>query len=376
MERLNGDRMKLMLIVTMATFIFGGERVKADFTFGEPTNLGPPVSTSYGEGVTYITVDGLEMYFDYLNRPGGYGGWDIWVSTRETIDNIWGAPVNLGPPVNTGRHDCCLIISSDGLELYFSSYNRSGGYGNYDIWLSRRATKNDPWTQSENLGPTVNTSAYDCSPRISDDGLELYFSSNRAGGYGAEDIWITKRATKNDPWGEPVNLGPVVNSSASEDFPHLSSDGLLLLFSEEWNSPIRPGGFGRMDMWMARRANVNEPWGEPVNLGPMVNTSSLDCGPIISPDGSKLYFCSERPGGFGGTYGDIYQALIIPIVDFNGDRIVDAGDMCIMVDHWGTDYPLCDIGPMPWGDGVVDVEDLIVLAEHLFEKLPGRPINP
>ncbi|MBW2175138.1 MAG: hypothetical protein JRF64_11170 [Deltaproteobacteria bacterium] len=56
-----------------------------------------------------------------------------------------------------------------------------------------------------------------------------------------------------------------------------------------------------------------------------------------------------------------------PLIDFNGDGIVDAGDMCIMVDHWGTDEPLCDIGPMPWGDGVVDVEDLKVLAEHLFE---------
>jgi hypothetical protein len=89
-----------------------------------------------------------------------------------------------------------------------------------------------------------------------------------------------------------------------------------------------------------------------------------------------LYFCSERPGGLGGPYGDIYQAPIIPIVDFNGDCIVDAEDMCIMVDHWGEDYSLCDIGPMPWGDGVVDVEDLVVLAEHLFETIPGRPINP
>jgi len=50
--------------------------------------------------------------------------------------------------------------------------------------------------------------------------------------------------------------------------------------------------------------------------------------------------------------------------------------MCIMVDHWGENYSLCDIGPMPWGDGVVDVEDLIVLAEHLFETIPGRPIQP
>ena len=80
-----------------------------------------------------------------------------------------------------------------------------------------------------------------------------------------------------------------------------------------------------------------------------------------------LYFGSDRPGGFGGTYGDAYQAPIIPIVDLNSDGIVDAADMCIMVNHWGEDYSLCDIGPMPWGDGIVDVEDLKVLAKHLFE---------
>jgi hypothetical protein len=76
-------------------------------------------------------------------------------------------------------------------------------------------------------------------------------------------------------------------------------------------------------------------------------------------------FDSSRPGGSGDI--DIWQTPIIPIVDFNGDGIVDSADMCIMIDHWGTDEPLCDIGPTPFGDGIVDVQDLIVLAEHLFE---------
>jgi hypothetical protein len=74
-----------------------------------------------------------------------------------------------------------------------------------------------------------------------------------------------------------------------------------------------------------------------------------------------------------GSY-DFWQVRVIPIVDLNGDGIVDAADMCIIVDHWGTDEPLCDIGPMPWGDGIVDVQDLIVLAEHLFEEFP--PVEP
>jgi hypothetical protein len=180
---------------------------------------------------------------------------------------------------------------------------------------------------------------------------------------------MTKRATKDDLWGEPANLGPPVNSSASEVYPFVSPNGLLLLFSDVINGPLRAGGFGDVDMWMAMRASVNDSWGIPVNMGSMVNTSSIDSSPRISPDGSMLYFSSERPGGLGGHYGDIYQAPIIPIVDFNGDGIVDSSDMCIVLDHWDENYLLCDIGPTPIGDGIVDIKDLIVLAEHLFEDV-------
>jgi Tol biopolymer transport system component len=217
------------------------------------------------------------------------------------------------------------------------------------------------------------------TPWIAQDGLELYFSSDRPGGYGVVDIWVATRATPNDEWGEPVNLGPPVNTTAGEYYPCLSPDGLLLFFSDFDNLSyrIRPGGYGRSDIWMTRRKSIVDPWEEPVNLGPGISTIAYDCQPRLSPDGTVLYFTSSRPDlsvYFQNT--DIYQAPIIPIVDFNGDKIVDAADMCIMIDNWGTDDSLCDIGPMPWGDGVVDVQDLIVLAEHLFEELPGRPIQP
>ena len=240
------------------------------------------------------------------------------------------------------------------------------------LCLVAKVTKADfTFGEPTNLGPTLNSSYGEAFLSISADGLELYFTAyNRAGGYGADDIWVTRRATRNDPWGPPINLGAVVNSSASDDHPFLSSDGLALFFSEDRGHPLRPGGFGNVDMWVTTRSSTSEPWGTPVNLGPIVNSTSLDGAPIISPDGFRLYFSSERPGGFGGDWGDIYQAPIIPIVDLNGDGIADSADMCIMVDHWGTDNSLCDIGPMPWGDGIVDVEDLIVLAEHLFEEFP------
>ncbi len=337
---------------------------KADFTFGTPTKS--------GHGLNCLSYDGLEMYFS-PDQPGGYGGWDLWVARRPTINDDWGSPENLGPPVNSSSHEACACISADGLELYFVSH-RPGGYGVGDLWVTKRPTKDNDWGPPENLGPIVNSSATDNGPWISTDGLQLYFSSERSGGYGSSDIWVTRRATINDPWGEPINLGPVVNSSASESYPFVSSKGLLLFFSEDYGRPIRPGGFGNLDMWVTRRASVSDPWGPPVNLGPMVNGPYVDASPRISPDGYTLYFCSERPGGFGGHWGDIYQAPVIPIVDLNGDGIVDSADMCIVVDHWGTDEPLCDIGPTPFGDSIVDVQDLIILAEHLFEEFP--PVDP
>ena len=105
-----------------------------------------------------------------------------------------------------------------------------------------------------------------------------------------------------------------------------------------------------------------------MNLGSKVNSSVPDVGPSISDDGQTLFFMSMRSGGFGSF--DAWQVSIEPVVDLNADGIVDAADMCIIVDHWGTGEPLCDIGPMPWGDGIVDVQDLVVLAEHLFEEVP------
>jgi len=161
-----------------------------------------------------------------------------------------------------------------------------------------------------------------------------------------------------------------VNGPSHDISPCLSPDGRYLFFSDH-PSPyyiFHAGGFGLADIWVTTRATIEDDWGEPTNLGQNINSSGDDCFPRISPDGTTLYFVSGLPGGYG--QGDIWKAHLIPIVDLNGDGIVDAADMCIVVDHWGTDYKLCDVGPMPWGDGVVGVEDLIVLAEHLFEEYP------
>jgi len=335
--------------------------VHADFTFGEPVNLRtviPFINPMY-DTVDCLSCDGLEMYIDTAS-----GGGDIWVLKRDSIDDDWGAPENLGSSINTPDEDSFSSISTDGLTLYFSS-NRPGGNGQYDIYMTTRATRDSPWGQVVNMGPELNSSDTDGEPWISSDDLELYFESFRPGGYGKADIYVTKRKTQNDPWGPLENLGPVVNGPYNEQLLSLSQDGLLLLFSDHpFQDTPRPDGYGGADMWMSRRVSLFEPWQEPVNLGPRVNSSEHDCEPRISPDGRILYFWSFRNGPW-----ETYQAPIIPICDFNGDGAVDAADMSIMVEHWGTDESLCDVGPMPWGDGIVDVQDLIVLSEHLFEGL-------
>ena len=338
------------------------EYVYADFTFGTPTNLGPNVNSSYHDGEPSISADGLELYFN-SSRSGGSGRWDLWVTTRATTEDDWGNPQNLGPTVNSSSYDLASCISADGLSLYFAS-DRPGGSG-YDVWVTTRPTKDSDWEEPVNLGPTINSTFMDAG-YISPDGLELYIGSNRPGGSGESDLWVSTRATTEDAWGIPVNLGPTVNAVSDDVFANISSDGLTLFFSESLD-PSRSGGYGFADLWVTKRPIKGDPWGTPVNLGSVVNSASDDRAPSISADGSMLYFSSNRPSI--NNVLDLWQVTIDPVVDLNGDGIVNAADMCIIVNHWSENYPLCDIGPMPWGDGIVDVQDLIVLAGHLFENI-------
>ena len=284
------------------------------------------------------------------------------------MDNVgftFGEPTNLGPTVNSLALDKGPSISNDGLTLFFySGSNRPGSYGSTDLWVTTRVTVDDPWSEPVNLGPTVNSWTDEFSPSISVDGMSLYFSSRLPGGADNGEIWVTTRPTVSDPWGEPIFLGPNINSSAWEQDPAISADGLALFFC----STRPPGDWYDEGIWVAARATVSDPWGEPVRLVSPVGIEGREESPVISTDGMVLYFDSNWPGGSG--HWDIWQVSIEPVVDLNSDGIVDSEDMCIIVDHWGTDEPLCDIGPMPWGDGIVDVQDLIVLAEHLFEEVP------
>ena len=307
------------------------------FNFGTPINLGPNVNTSSDEGGSSISADGLSLYF-HSTRPGGYGGYDLYVATRESTEDDWGPAVNLGPRLNSGYHETMPGISADGLTLCFGS-DRAGGHGNFDLWVTKRATRNDAWGPPVNLGPSVNSSSPEYHPNFSSDSLSLYFASNRVEWFGRCDLWVTTRATLSDPWGPAVNLGSTVNSSSADYWPSISADALSLFFASG-----RPGGLGPDDIYVTTRPSVSSPWATPVNLGPPVSTSADDACPNISADGSTLYFTSNQPGGYGSY--DIWQAPIIaaptcgdaehpyPPVDLNKDCRVDLADLAVLLAHW------------------------------------------
>ena len=179
-----------------------------------------------------------------------------------------------------------------------------------------------------NLGPTVNSMPSNGGPCISPDGLTLYF-------YGGDDgdIWMTTRPTVSDAWGSPVKLEAPINTETLDYWPHTTTDGLALLFSSD-----REGSYGSADIWIVTRPSVSDPWSAPINLGPPVNTNAYDACPYASSDGLTYYFTSDRDGG-QGSY-DLWQAQIVPIADFDGDSLIEMGDLMILIDNWGQTEPI------------------------------------
>jgi hypothetical protein len=276
--------------------------------FGVPMNLGPLVNAADWDYSPCISPDGLTLYFIHGNYRDGSGGKDLWMTRRARREHHWGEPVNLGPTVNSSHEEEGPFVSANGLSLYFAS-ERPGGEGKMDIWMVTRTSTESSWSEPVNLGPTFNSPQEDAEPCLSVDGLKLYFHSMRPGGYGNQDLWIATRQTRDDPWQAPVNLGPSVNTPYHDGRPGLSPDGLTLLFNSN-----RPGGLGRYELWMTTRQSRSDHWEEPVWLGPVVNRpDGHGASSCFSGDGRSLFFASIRDCGFGSC--DIWE---VPIVSIEG----------------------------------------------------------
>jgi len=291
--------MGVLLVASAVLLLSDAEDQFSDWS--APVNLGPVVNKGFSELAPYISKDGLSLYF-FSKRPGGFGGNDIWVSERASVDDPWEPPQNLGPNINTSSDENAPTLSLDGHRLYFAS-DRPGGFGRLDLYVSRRHNRQDnfAWGAPVNLGSGLNTNANEAAAAPFEDDITgtitLYFHSNRPGGIGGDDIYAST-LNPDETFG-PGDLVEELSSPFEDRLPCIRRDGLEI-FLTSW----RPGGMGWLDLWVSTRASTSDTWSTPVNLGPVINTAAVDSRPALSFDGTALYFHSNRSGGFGRV--DLY----------------------------------------------------------------------
>lgn len=195
--------------------------------------------------------------------------------------------------INTPYNEFSPSLSPDGRMLLFSS-ERSGGLGDQDIWISTYS--NGTWSEPVNFR-ILNSAFHDQQPCFTHDGRGILFSSDRDGGLGAGDIYISLRTVQG--WTKPVNLGAPINSKDSEKMPSLSLDNLELYFCR---SPVDPNRRVVDDskIRILRSLLSDDGWSEPLLLMSPVNVGAMDSAPHILPDERTLLFSSKRDGGVGG----------------------------------------------------------------------------
>ena len=287
-----------------------GSRPAADCAAGPklcydlPVNAGSLINTQDFEGGPSLSQDGLTLLFGAARQNGlGQLDEDIYIATRETTNEPFGPAQSLGPSVNAlGFGDYSPELSADGLTLYFSS-SRPGGFGAADLYITTRESTDDPWEPPQNLGPAVNSAYFDGQPSISANGKTLYWDSSRPDGFGDFDIWMATRAAVSEAFGAAVNVGSEVNTPGPEFGPAISQNERQLFFSSG-----RPGNIGQIDIWVVERSkNGNDvsPWGTPINVETL-NSPFFQAMPTFRANGKEVCFMSFRPGGLGGL--DIWCA--------------------------------------------------------------------
>jgi Tol biopolymer transport system component len=206
---------------------------------------------------------------------------------------VWLSPNNLGTTVNTTVDDAHPTVAPNGGYIIFES-NRPGGSGAHDIWITDRS--GTTWLSPVNLGTDVNTSSDEYAPTLSADGSKMYWTSNTAGGsFGGFDCWWCPMAG-GDP-GVRVNMGAGINTVYNDISPIFVDDGQtqMLYFGSD-----RPGTLGGYDIYVSAQAGGS--WQTPQNVGSAVNSSSSEEPVWISPDGNTMVFSSNRVGGsYGGN---------------------------------------------------------------------------
>jgi len=250
----------------------------------------PDLNTPSQDGCPIQSPDGLSLYIA-SNRPGGHGGLDIWMASRPSEDDPWGAPVDLPEPINSASDDFCPTpVHKNG--LFFVSRRVIDGVtcGLGDIYFTHRQAAE--WSEPQHFA---------CAPEGPNSMLDeqgpsyvqgrLYFSSSSAAVPG--DLFVSQQ-TGDLSFGPATPISGLNDAAANDIQPNVRKDGLEVVFSSN-----RAGGSGGQDIWSATRANVDAPWSAAVNLGPNVNTGFGESRPSLSRDAEQLLFGRAGPVGTG-----------------------------------------------------------------------------
>jgi len=265
----------------------------------EPINLGPGVNSSLDEYLPTVNVEENELVFtrNTVNEMPKYQGddyqEDFFISYKSGKE--WGSASSLPGNINSNDNEGAQSLSVNGKYLFFSGCNREDGIGQCDIYFSQKA--NGVWTKPVVLSKPLNTEYWDSHPSISADSKTFYFSSDRPGGYGAQDIWYCTIDNKGQ-FSDPKNMGPIINTSGSEMFPFIHSDNKTLYFTSDKHI-----GMGGNDIFVSTLEDGK--WTEPKNLGYPINTSKDENSLVVNAKGTTAYFSSNRDGGMGGI--DLYK---------------------------------------------------------------------
>nr|HPH87759.1 hypothetical protein [Chitinophagales bacterium] len=254
-----------------------------------PKNLGASINTKANEYFPYLTPDG--KVFTFTRMDGRQE--DLFYANRN--DTVFSNAMSYGNSVNTDDNEGASAMDAQGNFLFVTACNRMDGYGSCDIYYSVK--QNNIWTAPQGIGKPVNTGAWEAQPSFSSDGSALYFASNRPGGFGGRDIWVSYLDT-NMKLSEPKNLGPNINTKYDDQCPFIHADNQTLYFtSNGWP------GMGNGDIYISRKTDTG--WTKAVNIGYPINTENDDNGMTVSYDGKTAFLSSSRAGGFGGL--DLYS---------------------------------------------------------------------
>jgi WD40-like Beta Propeller Repeat len=285
------------VIPLIMTFVVITATAQQFTDWSPPVNLGPVVNSNYADSCVAISKDGLSLFFSsnrQTKNPNSLDR-DLYVSKRSSVDAAWGPPAPL-TTINTSDWESCPALSLDEHKLYFTS-TRAGGYGAEDLWVSRRHDRQNDfgWEPPVNLGGQINSGMRDLTPALFEDeagNVVLYFSSNRIG--SAFDIY--QSVMKGDDTFGPATAVSQLNGPYFDMGAVIRRDGLEVIFQSNRPTGSPAYNANSMDFWVSTRASTADPWSPPVFV-PSLGSPAWAMGRIaLSFDGRELYFASTRGG--------------------------------------------------------------------------------